>query len=76
MKGQSKQGCNSKPLINFLKIISVLFFSTVFGYWSEKAIEKFLAKPISTTVSYSIGDDGHGNIGNKFKVTKLLYTFN
>ena len=69
MKELRKKGLNAKPLINFLKIISVLFFSTVFGYWSEKAIEKFLAKPISTTVSYSIGDDGHGNIGKKLMVT-------
>ena len=63
MKQPPKKGCNAKPLIRFLKVISILFFSTVFGYWSEKAIEKFLAKPISTTVSYTIGDDGHGNIG-------------
>ena len=68
MKELRKKGLNAKPLINFLKIISVLFFSTVFGYWSEKAIEKFLAKPISTTVSYSIGDDGHGNMGKRLMV--------
>ena len=64
MIGQAKQGFNAKHLINFLKLISVIFFCTVFGYWSIKAINKYLSRPISSSVTYSNGDDGHGNISN------------
>ena len=54
----------------FTKIVrqlSILGFLSIFGYWSLLAIEKFLAKPISSTVSYTFGDDGLGHIGNLMK---------
>ena len=54
---------NLKLLPKALKYSSVIGFLTIFGYWSFKAVEKYLAKPISSSVSYTFGDDGTGHIG-------------
>ena len=58
-----------------LKVISVLFFSSIFLYWSINAIIKYRSKPTLSTVAYKFGDDGHGNF--EFPaITICLDTFN
>ena len=48
--------------IRILRLFGTLAFCTVFMYWSTNAISKYIDRPISSTVSYQFGDDGHGNI--------------
>ena len=48
--------------IRILKLLCMLSFCAVFMYWSINAISKYINGPISSTVSYKFGDDGHGNI--------------
>ena len=50
-----------------LRCLSAIVFLSIFGYWSFLAVEKYLSKPISTSVSYTFGDDGIGHIGNYLK---------
>ena len=57
-------GNNLILLPKTLRYLSVIVFLTIFGYWSFLAVEKYLAKPISSSVSYTFGDDGMGHIGN------------
>ena len=58
-----------------LKVISVLFFSSIFLYWSINAIIKYRSNPTLSTVAYKFGDDGHGNF--EFPaITICLDTFN
>ena len=58
-----------------LKVISVLFFSSIFLYWSINAIIKYRSQPTLSTVAYKFGDDGHGNF--EFPaITICLDTFN
>ena len=54
-------------LIKALRYVSIVGFLTIFGYWSCLAIDKFLSKPISSSVTYTFGDDGMGHIGNYSK---------
>ena len=51
----------------FIKILCVGSLLSIFGYWSYKAFAKFISRPISSSVSYLNGDDGHGNIGKNSK---------
>ena len=62
-------------LILVLKSFSTLGFCAIFMYWSTTAILKYLGKPISSTVSYKFGDDGHGNIDFP-TITICLNSFN
>ena len=57
-----------KGFIGFLKIAAIIVLLAIFGYWSLKAIQKYFSGPISSSVSYTFGDDGQGNIGKHFKV--------
>ena len=43
------------------KFISILAFILIFLYWSIIAIIHYNSGPISSSVSYRFGDDGHGN---------------
>ena len=52
-----------KALTTSARLLSILTFLSIFGYWSGLAFLKFQSKPISTTVSFTQGDDGRGNIG-------------
>ena len=45
-----------------LKALSVMGFTTIFMYWSIAAVTKYMSVPITSTVSYKFGDDGHGSI--------------
>ena len=49
-------------LVGILRLLATLGFCAVFMYWSINAISKYIDEPISSTVSYQFGDDGHGNI--------------
>ena len=44
-----------------LKILSLCTFTTIFLYWSIKAIIKFNWGPTTSSVSVKFGDDGQGN---------------
>ena len=48
--------------IIILRLLGTFGFCAVFMYWSINAISKYIDGPISSTVSYQFGDDGHGNI--------------
>ena len=65
----SKKKSNEKMDLRFLsktiRYLSIIAFLAIFGYWSLMAIEKYLARPISSSISYTYGDDGFGHIGNK-----------
>ena len=74
MKGNVRAVAFAKPFVRFLKLISLVSFCSIFGYWSLQAINKFLAKPISSSVSYSYGDDGLGNI-SKRNIPKCLHKY-
>ena len=52
-----------KGFIGFLKIAAVIVLLAIFSFWSLKAIQKYFSRPISSSVSYTFGDDGRGNIG-------------
>ena len=43
------------------KTLSLVCCTVIFGYWSILAIEEFKSGPVTSTVSYTFGDDGHGN---------------
>ena len=47
-------------LLSF-KTLGLICCTLIFGYWSILAIEKFKSGPVTSTVSYTFGDDGHGN---------------
>ena len=55
-----------KGFIGLLKIAAIIVLLAIFGFWSLKAIQKYFSKPISSSVSYTFGDDGRGNIGKYF----------
>jgi len=61
-----------KGFIEFLKIAAIIVLLAIFGYWSLKAIQKYFSGPISSSVSYTLGDDGQGYIGKQKKVFTLL----
>ena len=48
-------------LILGLKFLCILAFIIIFLYWSITAVILFKSGPISSSVSYRFGDDGHGN---------------
>ena len=50
-----------ESLLLGLKFLSILAFIIIFLYWSMTAIIHFESGPISSSVSYRFGDDGHGN---------------
>ena len=50
-----------ESLILGFKFISILALILIFLYWSIIAIIHYESGPISSSVSYRFGDDGHGN---------------
>ena len=48
-------------LIIGFKFLSVLAFVIIFLHWSITSILFFESGPISSSVTYRFGDDGHGN---------------
>ena len=50
-----------ESLIHGIKFLSVFAFITIFLCWSIIALIEYNSGPISSSVSYRFGDDGHGN---------------
>ena len=48
-------------LILVFKFFSIFAFILIFLYWSITAVIRFESGLISSSVSYTYGDDGHGN---------------
>ena len=48
--------------VQLLTALSTLGFFIIFAYWSMLAIHKYKSKPITSSVSYTYGDDGNGLI--------------
>ena len=59
----------AKVFVKWLKFVSILSFLAIFGFWSFKALSKYISKPVSSSVTYTFGDDGHGNISKLFLCT-------
>ena len=56
--------CNdyAKRVLKLAKILGTLVCCIVFVFWGLQAIQKFLSRPISSSISVINGDDGLSNL--------------
>ena len=51
-----------KTLLKFTRVIGTIVCFATFFIWSKLALEKLIAEPISSSISFKDGDDGRGLI--------------
>ena len=51
-----------KRIFVITKVLGTLVCWSVFFFWAFQALEKFISRPVSTSISVLNGDDGMGNL--------------
>ena len=63
-----------KCSFNFLKLIGTTVLLSIFAYWGFEATQKFISKPVSSSVAFTNGDDNKGNF-NLPAITICLHNY-
>ena len=61
MKVQDSGGI-ARCTLRIARLLGTLVCWIVFFFWGFQAIQKFLSDPVSSSISVTNGDDGHGNL--------------